>query len=215
MVEILADEKSCPSCGTVNKSDNTFCVSCGVNLIAYEPSVIEVTDNGKTTFYFLVLCPMLFGLFLIGGMFIGFGINIVTIIIFSILLVILIPILIFKYITLSKTCRFTISNEKIEFSQSIKKPPVHVYWSDFDTIKLKVGGTRSYDGIEFGGVSSDTRTLRIQLLREGETFRYVGFKLFHDTKVQQVLNLIIDHAKIMNKNISASRRARKYYKLKI
>ena len=145
-----------------------------------------------------------------------FGINIVSIIIFSILLLIFIPILIFKYITLSKTCRFAISNEKIEFTQSIKKPPVHINWSDFDTIKLKVGGTRSYPGIFDGPHGpSDTQTLRIQLLREGETFRYVGFKFFHDTKVQQVLNLIIDHAKIMNKNISASRSARKYYKLKI
>jgi hypothetical protein len=215
MVKILTDKKRCPACGTANKIDATFCVKCGVNVREYEPSIIEVTDSGKITFY-IMLCIISFVLFWLGGMFISFfGISIVSIIIFSIFLIIFVPILIFKYITLSKTCRFAISNEKIEYTRSIKKPPLKLYWSEFDSIELKVGGTRSYSGLEFSAGPSDTRTLRIQLLREGETVRYAGFKFFHDKKVRQVLNLIIDHAKMMNKNISASRRARKYYKLKI
>ena len=57
MVETFADEKHCPACGIANNIENTFCVNCGVNVIDYEPKSIEITDNGKSTFYFMVLCP--------------------------------------------------------------------------------------------------------------------------------------------------------------
>ena len=90
-------------------------------------------------------------------------------------------------------------------------------WSDFDTIKMKVTGTRAVPLDVFTREKPNIRTLKIKFLQENpqKIFKSVNYKIFSDKKVNKILYLLEDYASKLNKRIIATSRIKHYYKIDI
>ena len=90
-------------------------------------------------------------------------------------------------------------------------------WSEFDTIKMKVTGTRAVPLDALTWEKPNIRTVRIKFLQGNpqKRFKSINYKIFSDKKVNEILHLLRDYASKLNKRIIATSRIKHYYKIDI
>ncbi|MBD3342522.1 MAG: hypothetical protein GF353_25710 [Candidatus Lokiarchaeota archaeon] len=149
----LESSKKCLACGALNKAGNTFCTTCGINLLENNPKRIEIQDSFvrpvKIIKYLFVIPSFLFMSYIfLGGLitispfsreaptssqlqsiFILGLISGGTFIGFFVLYK-------FLYKLATKPRNFFISNEIIKISVP-KKPKFEIIWDEFDKIEIK------------------------------------------------------------------------------
>jgi len=178
------------------------------------PNSVEVADSGK--FKFWGITAGFFIVLIIVNIWLGF--NIVTILIDILFLIIIIPIVCYSYKLYTTVSKFIISDTGIQFIQWPKSHTLQVNWSDFDTIKMKVTGTRSFPDLDdFTWEKPDIRTLRIKFLQENpqKIIKSIKYKIFSDKKVKEILHLLKDYTSKLNKRIIATSRIKHYYDIDI
>ena len=223
--QIQPNLEICPYCGAELKNQllsNIYAQESSMPLEISDFAPIEITDSGNKTFYCMIaviICPII----VINGSLFSFasgypGLSLMIFLYVDLpLIAIFTPLLYYFYKLYTSTSTITISMIGIEFIQFPKRHPFQVNWSDFDTINLRVSGTRAFPDSTFTSSRPLIRTLKIKFLRDHPTPYRAGrkHKIFSDGKAQVILNQIIYHAKKMNKTIITNRRTRKYYGLQI
>jgi len=177
------------------------------------PNSVEVADSGK--FKFLGIIVGFFVVLIIFNVWLGFNIGIILADL--LLLVIFIPIACYSYKIYTSVSKFIISDTGIQFIQWPKSHTLQVNWSDFDTIKMKVTGTRAVPFDVLDWRKPVIRTLRIKFLQENpqKIIKSIKYKIFSDKKVKEILHLLKDYTSKLNKGIIASSRIRHYYDIDI
>lgn len=218
--QIQPNLEICPFCGDDLKSQipsNVYTQDITISQESPEFAPVEITDTGKKTFICLmvaILCPIVFVISSLSSFLLSAG-YLLELFIYVILPIVVIcgPIIYYTYRLYTQTSKIIISKTGIEFIQFPKRHSLKVNWSDFDTIKLKVTGTRSFPDSTFTSSRPLTRNLKIRFLREHPSFYQTGtkFKIFSDLKVNEILNQIKSYARKMNKTVLSSRRTTKYY----
>ena len=177
------------------------------------PNSVEVADSGK--FKYWAMIAVLFVVLIVVNIWLGF--NIVIILADILFLVIYIPIMCYCYKLYTTESKFIISDTGIQFIQWPKSHTLQVNWSDFDTIKMKVTGTRAvpFDVIDWR--KPIIRTLRIKFLQENpqKIIKSIKYKIFSDKKVKEILHLLKDYTSKLNKGIIATSRIKHYYDIDI
>jgi len=177
------------------------------------PNSVEVTDSGK--FKFWGITAGFFIVLIIVNIWLGF--NIVIILADILFLIIFIPIACYSYKLYTTVSKFIISDTGIQFIQWPKSHTLQVNWSEFDTIKMKVIGTRSIPLDVLTWEKPLIRTLRIKLLQENpqKIIKSIKYKIFSDKKVKEILHLLKDYTSKFNKRIIATSRIKHYYDIDI
>lgn len=226
--EIQPNLEICPFCGAELKNQllsNTYMQKSSIPLEISDFAPVEMTDSGKKTFYCMlavIICPIIIiNCSLFFSISSTSGIPDFALMIFLYLdlplIAIFAPMLYYFYKLYTSTSTITISMIGIEFIQFPKRHPFQVNWSDFDTINLRVSGTRAIPDSTLTSTRPLIRTLKIKFLRDHPTPYRASrkHKIFSDGKAQVILNQIIYYAKKMNKTIITNRRTRKYYSLQV
>ena len=122
------------------------------NFMESESNTVEITDSGKKFGAYLFIGLSIFVLIITN---IGFGffsfmvpdfqdkISVILLLDLPLsALLLYLPLRVYGlFIRMSKVI---ISDETIEFTRGLKRRPVIIKWSDFDTIRLKVKGLKSH-----------------------------------------------------------------------
>ena len=174
---------------------------------------VEVADSGKFKFWAMIV--VFFVVLIIIN--IWFGFNFVIILVDILVLVIFIPINCYLYKLYTTVSKFIISDTGIQFIQWPKSHTLQVNWSDFDTIKMKVTGTRAVPFDVLDWRKPIIRTLRINFLQENpqRKFKSIKYKIFSNKKVKEILHLLKDYTSKLNKRIIATSRIKHYYDIDI
>ena len=149
----LKASKNCHACGALNAETNTFCTSCGENMLEYEPEEVEIKDTFLRavkiikylfvipffllTVYFLLIVLLLISPFTQGSPTID---EVITLLRASMIMggffigfFVLYKVL---YNRANKPRNFFISNTIIKISVP-KKPTFEIKWNEFDKIDIK------------------------------------------------------------------------------
>lgn len=122
------------------------------NVMESESNTVEITDSGKKFGAYLFIGILIFVLIITN---IGFGFFYFMMPDFqdkiSVILLGQLPLsAIFLYLPIHvyglfiRMSKVIISDETIEFTRGLKRRPVIIKWSDFDTIRIKVKGLKSH-----------------------------------------------------------------------
>ena len=194
-----------------------------------ESNTVEITDSGKKYLAYIIIGLLIFVLIItnIGFGFISsimpnfqdkLGVILLLNLPFSAILLYL-PFYVYGlFIRISKVI---ISDKTIEFIHGLKRHPVIIKWSDFDSIRIKVKGLKSHKVLDsmarlagaYGGGQSMTTKLLIKFSRKkpNRFIKVRNHKLFNDAKVHQIIDTLISKAEKHGKNIDIERRTKENY----
>jgi hypothetical protein len=177
------------------------------------PNSVEVVDSGKFKYWAMIV--VVFVVLIIVNIWLGF--NIVIILADFLFLVIFIPIMCYCYKLYTSISKFIISDTGIQFVQWPKSHTLQVNWSDFESIKMKVTGTRAIPFDILDWHKPVIRTLIIKFLqgKPQRKFKSIKYKIFSDKKVKEILLLLKDYSSKLNKRIITTSRIKHYYDIDI
>lgn len=214
----VSQQITCPKCGIINNNIAKFCQSCGFSLEGIKSKPLEtssrdnniknppeyaITEQKRLRVYSLIILTIFFAIFFITlasifpeyiSMFSGLGV----------LLLCLLSFLSFHEYTNNLRKTFSISVEKIKLQKTSKL--IQVRWDEFDILRVKVLGEFTSEGPFM--VYRDNTKFRISCI-DGKSNRIIQsfkFRFYNKKKGKEVYDLLINFAKIKNKELKLKKK---------